>query len=103
MYSFLLVSHLAMAVQAFVLHRMTDFPIKAVAIAATWYTVDLLMDYFIPLVGDVTHTSVPYAGSMPWFTTTVLQVAAAGAVTLTVVPLFFALGTRVAKLRARLR
>ncbi len=101
MYAFLFVSHLAMVVQAFVLHRMTDFPVKAVAIATTWYTVDLLMDYFVPLVGDVTHTSVPYAGSTPWFTTTVLQVAAAGAVTLTVIPLFLALGTRVATLRAR--
>ena len=102
MYAFLLVSHLGMAVQAFVLYRITDFPIKAVAVATAWYTLDLLMDYFVPLVGDVTHTSLPYAGSQPWFTTTVLQVAAAGAVVLTVVPVFLALATRVAKLRLRL-
>jgi len=102
MYAFLLVSHLGMAVQAFVLYRITDFPVGAVAVATTWYTLDLLVDYFVPLVGDVTHTSLPYAGSEPWFTTTVLQVAAAGAVVLTVLPLFLALATRVAKLRLRL-
>ena len=101
MYVFLFVSHLGMALQAFVLHRMTDFPLKAVAIATVWYTVDLLMDYFIPLMGDVTHTPLPYAGAEPWFTTSVLQVAAAGAVTLTIIPLFLALATRVETLRAR--
>ncbi len=103
MYAFLLVSHLGMALQAFVLHRMTDFPLKAVAVAGAWYTVDLLMDYFVPVIGDVTHTSLPYAGGEPWFTTTVLQVAAAGAVVLTVVPLCLALGTRIATLRTRHR
>ena len=101
MYAFLLVSHLAMVVQAFVLHRMTDFPMKAVGVAVAWYTVDLLMDYFVPVTGDVTHTPLPYAGSEPWFTTTVLQVAAAGAVVLTVIPIVWMLGTRVATLRTR--
>jgi hypothetical protein len=59
------------------------------------------MDYFVPVIGEVTHTSLPYADGAPWFTTTVLQVAAAGAVALTVVPLFWTLGTRIATLRAR--
>jgi uncharacterized membrane protein YpjA len=98
---FLLVSHLGMVVQAFVLYRITDFPPKAVAVATTWYTVDLMMDYFTPVIGGVTHTSLPYADAAPWFTTTVLQVAAAGAVALTVVPLFWTLGTHVMKLRVR--
>lgn len=102
MYAFLFVSHLGMVVQAFVLHRMTDFPLKAVAIAIAWYTVDLLMDYFVPVIGDVTHTSLPYRDATPWFTTTVLQIAAAGAVVLTVIPLFWALGTRIATLRRRI-
>jgi len=48
MYAFLLVSHLAMVLQAFVLHRITDFPLNAVALAVAWYTVDLTVDYFIP-------------------------------------------------------
>lgn len=101
MYAFLFVSHLGMVLQAFVLHRITDFPLKAVGIATAWYTVDLLMDYFVPVLGDVTHTSIPYADAEPWFTTTVLQVAAAGAVVLTVAPLFWALATRIATLRTR--
>ena len=101
LYAFLLVSHLGMVLQAFVLHRMTVFPVRAVAVATAWYTVDLLMDYFVPVIGDVTHTSLPYADAEPWFTTTVLQVAAAGAVVLTVVPLFVALATRVETLRTR--
>jgi len=99
MYAFLFVSHLGMVVQAFVLHRITDFPLKAVGVATAWYTIDLLMDYFVPVTGGVTHTSLPYADATPWFTTTVLQVAAAGAVVLTVVPLYWALATRVATLR----
>ncbi len=99
LYAFLFVSHLGMVVQAFVLHRITDFPLRAVAFATAWYTVDLLMDYFVPVIGDVTHTSLPYRDAMPWFTTSVLQVAAAGAVVLTVAPLFWALATRVATLR----
>lgn len=101
LYAFLLVSHLGMVVQAFVLHRITDFPLRAVAIATAWYTVDLLMDYFVPVTGEVTHTALPYADAEPWFTTTVLQVAAAGAVAFTVIPLFVALATRVATLRNR--
>jgi len=101
MYAFLFVSHLGMVVQAFVLHRITDFPLKAVAVATAWYTVDLLMDYFVPVIGEVTHTSIP-PDAEPWFTTTVLQVAAAGAVALTVIPLFWALATRVATLQIRL-
>ena len=103
MYVFLFASHLGMVVQAFVLHRITDFPVKAVGVATAWYTVDLLMDYFVPVIGGVTHTSIPYPDAEPWFTTTVLQVAAAGAVALTVIPLFWALATRVATLRLRLR
>ncbi|MFC6889801.1 DUF1405 domain-containing protein [Halorubrum trueperi] len=99
MYAFLFVSHLAMVVQAFVLHRITDFPLKAVAVATAWYTVDLLMDYFVPVIGEVTHTSLPYADADPWFTTTVLQVAAAGAVALTVIPVFWTLGTHAETLR----
>ncbi|SDX76346.1 DUF1405 domain-containing protein [Halopenitus persicus] len=95
MYLFLFWSHVAMAVQAFVLHRISGFPLHAIAIAAAWYTVDLLFDYFVPLGGQVTHTSLPYAGSTPWFTTTVLQVAAAGAVALTIAPIAWLLATRV--------
>jgi uncharacterized membrane protein YpjA len=95
LFAFLAVSHLGMVVQAFVLHRITDFPLRAVAVATAWYAVDLLMDYFVPVTGGVTHTAVPYADGEPYFTTTVLQVTAAGAVVFTVVPLFLMLATRI--------
>ena len=101
LYAFLLVSHLGMVVQALALHRISEFPLRAVAVATAWYTVDLLMDYFVPVFGEVTHTALPYADAEPWFTTTVLQVAAAGAVVFTVIPLFLALATRVVTLRNR--
>lgn len=100
MYVVLVVSHLGMVLQAFVLHRITDFPVKAVGIAIVWYTVDLLMDYFIPVVGTPTYTSVPYRDAAPFFTTSVLQVTAAGAVVLTVFPLFWMFATRITKLRS---
>ncbi|MFA9516046.1 DUF1405 domain-containing protein [Halopenitus sp. H-Gu1] len=103
MYLFLFCSHLAMVVQAFVLHRISTFHTRAIGVAAAWYTVDLLFDFFVPLGGRVTHTSLPYAGSTPWFTTTVLQVAAAGAVVLTIAPVCWLFATRVAKLRNAVR
>ena len=99
MYTFLLVSHLAMVVQAFVLHRITDFPLKAVGLAVAWYTVDLTVDYFIPIVGGPHHTSIPLAYDVGFpGGTTAFQLAAWGAVILTLIPLFWALGTRIAKL-----
>lgn len=97
MFLFLFGSHVAMAVQAFLLHRISDFPLRAVAFATAWYTADLLMDYFVPVTGNATHTSLPYLSSEPWFTTTVLQVAAAGAVVLTIAPLYQLLATRAKK------
>ncbi|MFD1514918.1 DUF1405 domain-containing protein [Halomarina rubra] len=100
MFNFLFWSHVAMVVQAFVLHRIADFPVKAVALATAWYTVDLTVDYFYSPVGEVTHTFIPVSDDAGWFldpTMTNLQIAAAGAVVLTIVPLFVGLATRVKK------
>ncbi|MFC5972714.1 DUF1405 domain-containing protein [Halomarina salina] len=105
MYNFLFWSHCAMVVQAFVLHRIADFPVRAVALATAWYTVDLTFDYFYNPVGVLTHTTIPVFRYEPWFLSdavTNLQIAAAGAVVLTIVPLFVALATRVKKLELRL-
>jgi len=99
LYAFLLVSHLAMVVQAFVLHRITDFPIRAVGLAVLWYTVDLTVDYFIPIVGEPHHTAIPLARDTPIaLEATAFQLAAWAAVVLTIIPLFWALATRVATL-----
>jgi uncharacterized membrane protein YpjA len=98
MYAFLLVSHLAMVVQAFVLHRITDFPVAAVGLAVGWYTIDLTVDYFIPIVGEPHHTTIPVArGTEIAAGATAFQLAAWGAVVLTILPLFWALATRINK------
>ena len=101
MYAFLLVSHLAMVVQAFVLHRITDFPVRAVAIALAWYTIDLTVDYFIPIIGDPHHTAIPIDGETTVAAgATAFQLAAWAAVVLTIAALFFALATRIRILQA---
>ncbi|ELZ33383.1 hypothetical protein C474_04865 [Halogeometricum pallidum JCM 14848] len=101
MYLFLVFSHLAMAVEAFVLHRISDFPVRAVAVAVVWYGFNDVVDYFVPIVGNPHHTSLPLADAVPFAGSTVLQVAAAGAVTLTLAATFLTLSTRVKKLELR--
>ncbi|ELY94476.1 DUF1405 domain-containing protein [Natrialba taiwanensis] len=96
MYQFLFWSHLAMVVQAFVLHRITDFPVRAVAIALVWYTSNLLVDYFVPVAGDLHHTIIPVARETPMFLgADALGVVAGGEVTFTLLALFLALATRI--------
>ena len=99
LYAFLFVSHLAMVVEAFVLHRIFDFPTRAVAVALAWYGLNDIVDYFVPIVGDPHHTALPLADSAAVGGTTALQLAAAGAVVLTFLATFFALATRVEKER----
>lgn len=98
MFNFLFWSHLLMVVQAFVLHRYADFPLYAIAVAVAWYTVDLVVDYFYPIVGDPHHTALPVSDATPWLDVTALDVAAAGAIVLLVLPTTLALATRRAKL-----
>ena len=101
LYAFLFVSHLAMVVQAFVLHRITDFPVRAVGLALLWYTVDLTVDYFVPVVGEPHHTAIPLARETPIaLEATAFQLAAWAAVVLTIIPLFVALATRITTLEA---
>lgn len=102
LYWFLVLSHLAMTLEAFLIHRYAAFPSGAVAIAAGWYWLNDLVDYFIPLAGDVHHTFLraeAVAGSYD-HTLMAHDLAAAAAVTLTLLATFLALATRVAKLRA---
>ncbi len=101
MFQFLFWSHLAMVVQAFVLHRITDFPVWGVAVAAVWYTSNLIVDYFIPIVGEPHHTVIPVARDEPMFLgADALGVIAAGEVTFVLLALFLALATRVKKCEA---
>ncbi|WIV68012.1 DUF1405 domain-containing protein [Natrialbaceae archaeon AArc-T1-2] len=99
MYQFLFWSHLAMVVQALVLHRITDFPVWAVAVALAWYGLDLIVDYFVPIVGEPHHTTIPVPRDEPMFLAAdALGVIAAGETTFTLLALFLALSVRVKKL-----
>lgn len=102
MYAFLVISHLGMVVQAFLIHRYSEFSIPAVAGALAWYSFDLTVDYFVPIVGGPHHTALPFADptavSMPG-NATAFQVAAVGATLLTIWITFLALSTRAEKAR----
>lgn len=102
MYLFLFCSHLAMVVQAFVLHRISDFPVKAVGVALLWYGLNDLVDYFVPLVGTPHHTLIPgQTLGADGFLSHPIEIhglAAAGAVTLTLTATFLTLATRIEKL-----
>ncbi|MXV61393.1 DUF1405 domain-containing protein [Natronorubrum sp. JWXQ-INN-674] len=101
MFQFLFWSHLAMVVQAFVLHRITDFPVWGVAVALVWYASNLVVDYFIPVVGEPHHTTIPVPRDESMFLgADALGVIAAGEVTFVLLALFLALATRVKKYEA---
>ncbi|RQG92216.1 DUF1405 domain-containing protein [Natrarchaeobius chitinivorans] len=106
MYQFLFWSHLGMVVQALVLHRITDFPVRAVAVALLWYSSNLIVDYFVPIVEGphgVHHTTIPVGQDTPMFLgADALGVVAAGEVTFTLLALFLALAIRVEKLKLAL-
>jgi uncharacterized membrane protein YpjA len=101
LYLFLFISHLGMVIEAFVLHRIADFPIRAVGVALIWYGFNDIVDYLIPIVGDPHHTAIPVADTTTVGNSTALHLAAAGAITLTFIATFFALSTRIYKIKAR--
>ena len=104
MYLFLFFSHLAMVVQAFVLHRISDFPVRAVAVAVLWYGLNDVVDYFVPVIGTPHHTLLPgQTIDVTGFLTHPVgmhRLAAVGAVVLTLTATFLTLATRIKKLEA---
>ena len=102
LYWFLVFSHLAMALQGFVLHRYADFPVGAVAVATVWYGFNDIVDYFAPLVGEFHHTLLraEFVENGVDHTVAAHDLAAAAAVTLTLAATVLALATRVKKLEA---
>lgn len=60
MYIFLLLSHLGMALQAFLVLDYTDFDWRHLAIAAGWFVLNDLLDYFLDL-----HTWIYVAHGHP--------------------------------------
>jgi uncharacterized membrane protein YpjA len=99
LYWFLIVSHLAMSLQSFLIYRYAEFSIGAVAVATVWYGFNDLVDYFVPLVGDYHHTFLraELVGAALDHSLRAHDLAAAAAVTLTLAATFLALATRVKK------
>ena len=85
-----------------IVNVLTDFPVWAVAVATVYYTFNLIVDYFVPIVGDDPHhTRLPVSGDEPMYLdATALGVAGAGATAFTLLALFVAMSIRVAKLSA---
>ena len=87
MYAFLFVSHLGMVVQAFLVHRYSEFPGRAILVAVVWYGFNDLVDYFVPIVGTPHHTLLPVepvVNGTVQHVSPAHEIAAAGAVVLTV-------------------
>ncbi len=101
LYYFLVLSHLAMVVQAFLIHRYARFPVWAVAVATVWYTANDILDYFWPVIGDYHHTGLraELVNGVVDHSLGAHDLAAAAAVVLTVSAVFLALSTRIEKQR----
>ncbi|WP_232702727.1 DUF1405 domain-containing protein [Halobacterium wangiae] len=102
MYWFLVVSHVGMAVQAFVIHRYATFSVGAVAVAVGWYGFNDLVDYFLQVAGGPHHTLLRAEQTRMGFDHSLAahDLAAAAAVTLTILATFLALATRVKTLES---
>jgi uncharacterized membrane protein YpjA len=102
MYWFLIVSHLGMALEAFVIHRYATFSVPAVAVALFWYAGNDLVDYFLRVLDGPHHTALRAEGAVGGFDHSLYahDLAAACAVALTLLATFLALATRVKVLEA---
>ncbi|WP_018257818.1 DUF1405 domain-containing protein [Halomicrobium katesii] len=103
LYWFLILSHLAMAVEAFLIHRYASFSVSAVAVALGWYGFNDVVDYFVPVLGGPHHTWLRAESVVGGFDHTLPahDLAAGWAVVLTFVAVFLALATRVEKCKRR--
>ena len=101
-YWFLLVGHLGMALQALVIHRYATFTVPAVGVAAVWFGFNDIVDYFLPIVGDYHHTYFgPHLVSVGNHDVVAHDIAAAAAVSLTLLATFLALAIRVRRVEDR--
>ena len=100
LYLFLVFSHLAMVLEAFVIHRYASFTVGSVGVALFWYGLNDLVDYFVPFAGQVHHTWLRAEMTASGFSHDLLahDLAAGAAVVLTFLATFLALATRVKKL-----
>lgn len=56
LWQFLVWSHAAMVLQAFLIHRYATFPLWATATGVGWYAFNDLVDYFVSVLGGPHHT-----------------------------------------------
>lgn len=102
MYHWLLWSHLAVAAQAFIIHRYSNFTVQAILVAVAWYSIDLVLDFHIPILGEYHHSDLPIPRDTEMFANAdALGIAGGGAVVVTVVAIVLALLTRVYKLKGQ--
>ncbi|QGN07639.1 DUF1405 domain-containing protein [Halorhabdus sp. CBA1104] len=102
LYVFLIGSHLAMALEAFVIHRYATFSLPAIGLAVGWYGLNDLVDYFWPVLDGPHHTwlrAEPYVNGAFDHTVAAHHLAAIGAVGLTVLATVLALLTHRIKQR----
>ncbi|MFB6266226.1 MAG: DUF1405 domain-containing protein [Halodesulfurarchaeum sp.] len=102
LYQFLIWSHLAMVLEAFVIHRYASFSLSSIAVAALWYGFNDLVDYFLPVAGRLHHTwlRAELVGGRLTHAVPAHDVTAAAAVSLTILGTGLALLTHVEKRRA---
>jgi uncharacterized membrane protein YpjA len=102
MYWFLILSHLAMAVQAFVIHRYATFSVPAVGVAVLWYGFNDVVDYFVRLLDGPHHTLLRAEVTTNGMNHGLAahDLAAACAVVLTILATYLALATRVKTLES---
>jgi len=104
LYQFLIWSHLAMVLEAFVIQRYARFSVGSVALALFWYGLNDVFDYFVPFAGQLHHTwlRAELVGGQFTHAVPAHDAAAAAAVVLTLLATFLALATRVKRLEGRL-
>jgi len=103
LWQFLIWSHAAMVIQAFLIYRYAEFPVWAVGVATGWFTLNDLLDYFVPIFDGPHHTWVSglWDGGMIDRSLPLFDYMAAVAVTMTILATFLALATRVKLLERR--
>ncbi len=96
-YQFLIWSHVAMVVQAFLIHRYAEFPVWAVGVGTVWFMLNDLLDYFLTVFSGPHHTWLRalYVGNGFDRTLPAFDHAAGVAAMATVLAVFFALTTRI--------
>jgi uncharacterized membrane protein YpjA len=103
LYQFLIWSHAAMVVQAFLITRYAEFPVWAVGVATGWYALNDVLDYFVAIFDGPHHTWVTglRVNSEIDRTLAAFDHTAAFAVCTTILAVFLALALRVELVKRR--